>query len=574
MQARLSAQRGTGVLPFFSSPKIHMVHRTLISLASACSVFSIPALVLAANIQVTTTSGVVNTSDGLCSLAEAVTSANTQSNYGGCVRQSTSSSTESITLGAGVYTTSAALTATRTMTVQGMGSGSTTLRFSGDRGLVANPSNSTQQLFLSGLRVTPSHSGFSICVLAQSGRVALWDADLDGCSAGLLAYSGTETRSWYSKFRNGGFGALVSSGDAWLSYSEFTGNRDAGLYVSGTSSEALIYGGLVSDNEHSGLVVTYGAIATLLSVDVENNRDGGAGGGGLRVQHGAQVEIHDSTIASNTSTFGGGGLYSSYSNVEIFDSLIESNVCSGSACDGGGILCEGAGAPTGDVAVSPGVMLTDSNVTDNVTFGRGGGVAVTVQTGTNMTLFRSSLAHNAASSHGGGLYSTGQEDVIASTISGNYSGGRGGGMYHEGAGELHVYESTIAHNHGSEGGGLYVHSAGNPSQLSNIFANNTAYSGNHDLRVPPGPGISWGARMVVTDTNQLNTSQFGTLYHDDPLLSPLTMVGGHLVHLLGAGSSALNRGLDHSYAPGHLDQLGVERPVNGLLDLGAVEYVP
>ena len=189
----------------------------------------------------------------------------------------------------------------------------------------------------------------------------------------------------------------------------------------------------------------------------------------------SEVEVLNSTVTLNESIKGGGGISCEYSDVTINDSLIDGNTCTGATCNGGGIRVLGTGLH------GQGVALTDSTITDNIAEGNGGGVALMVQTGTSFSSVRSTLAFNNASLNGGGLYSLSQHNVIASTISGNVAGQIGGGIYHQGGGELHVFESTIARNHAATTGGLYVHSASNPLMFGDIIALNTANAGNRDL---------------------------------------------------------------------------------------------
>ncbi len=539
--------------------------RRLFTLTSLAGAWLSPMIAAAATINVTTTSSAINAGDGVCSLPEAVTAANTNSNYSGCTRQGTGSA-DTIRLGAGTYNAASTLSITSDVTISGAGQGSTTIALSGGSSLSIPTGASIRRLSLIGLRVTAG--GLSNCVVVSAGLATLRDATLESCYIGLQVLSGGSANATSSKFLNNVYG-ISTGGKLELLSSDVTGSAATGISV-GSTGDATIQNGYVAYNRRTGISVS-GGRASVTTTYLHSNHDDGSRGGGIRAVNGANLQVASSTIAFNESTRGGGGINSEYSEVRVSDTLIDSNFCYGSTCIGGGIRTVGSGGGVG-------FTLTDSNVVNNLSQGNGGGVGLTTLNGTAFMAVRSSISKNTASNNGGGLYSLSQEDIIASTISGNVAGQRGGGVYHEGSGELHIFESTVAFNEANETGGMYVHSAGNPMNFGNVFARNTSTVGNRDLRVPPGfPGgsFSWGTNLLLTDNTGISSAPFGAVYVvANPRLGPLTLINGRFVHPLLSGSPAIDQGFTYTNAPDGFDNVKRARPVNGRVDLGAIEFAP
>jgi hypothetical protein len=169
--------------------------------------------------------------------------------------------------------------------------------------------------------------------------------------------------------------------------------------------------------------------------------------------------------------------------------------------------------------------------------------------------------------------------LINSTVSGNeasreggrvYSGGdsMGGGIYV--SGELQLIHSTVSDNHaGKRGGGVYV--LGRMDYMNSIIANNTGSGGNCiTVMIPEGSGE---VRIGTSISNLVEGGGCDAEFSGDPRLAPLADNGGAtLTHALLPGSPAIDAAMDGTC---HLstDQRGEARPdgKDRLCDLGAYE---
>ncbi|HEX8287248.1 MAG TPA: choice-of-anchor Q domain-containing protein, partial [Pyrinomonadaceae bacterium] len=141
----------------------------------------------------------------------------------------------------------------------------------------------------------------------------------------------------------------------------------------GVNGAALIYNAananrlLISGNNQSRVFnVASSANVTLNGVTVTNGRDTGFGGGGIRSDNGANLNIINSTISDNSAPFSsGGGILSFSSNVTITNSTISGNSASSSVSGNGG----------GGIGLnSSNATITNSTIYNNSTQFRGGGI--------------------------------------------------------------------------------------------------------------------------------------------------------------------------------------------------------
>ncbi len=222
---------------------------------------------------------------------------------------------------------------------------------------------------------------------------------------------------------------------------------------------------------------------------------------------------------------------------------------------GGGIYNEGT------------MTLSNSTVSDNSADGYGGGIN---SSGTLM-VSDCTLSDNSAVKGGGGLFSDGTLTVSNSTIYGNTSVDGGGILA---TGTIAVIDSTLAYNSAFQsGGGLADVSSGKVTLGNTIIADNWVGAGYGFV----GPDID---AVVKSLGNNLISDEYGghdfapsDLLSQDPLLGPLQNNGGPTETMsLLPGSPAIDAGSNAVIPAGiTTDQRGLERTVNGTVNIGALE---
>ncbi|WP_204787576.1 Ig-like domain-containing protein, partial [Paenibacillus oryzisoli] len=207
----------------------------------------------------------------------------------------------------------------------------------------------------------------------------------------------------------------------------------------------------------------------------------GFGGGGIDGDAGTRtIEIAHSIIGDNTTSgnsFGGGAYLSGAAGgtVKLNDVVFSNNKAGVSSSatyssQGGGVFLQG------DMNLD----LSSVTVTNNTSYGLGGGMAITPETTTSrvVTITDSSFTGNKATSKSsgagseglaGGLYLGVPASISRTAISGNAADGDGGGLvvdHYFGAVSLDAV--TFAGNTGNRGGAIYVSGYKLPNLLSGI----------------------------------------------------------------------------------------------------------
>jgi len=264
----------------------------------------------------------------------------------------------------------------------------------------------------------------------------------------------------------------------------------------------------------------------------------------LDIQGNIKVTIEDLTITKgNISDAGGGGIYiDGGAEVEINRLAIKNNMTLNESINGGG----GIHLEEGSLKVINSA-INDNQAPEN----SGGGINV----------------------RSGGLL------VINSTISGNFSLGYGGGItLLPGAQPSTILNSTITNNDvylgeatGISTGASAKLTLGNSLLAGNIFSDG---SGDRDI---VGSGYSLGGNFIGRGNVEFfqdgpkPSDQIGTV--DDPIepmLGPLQDNGGPTdTHALLPGSPAMDGGEDSECEA--QDQRGVVRPLGDACDSGAFE---
>ena len=227
----------------------------------------------------------------------------------------------------------------------------------------------------------------------------------------------------------------------------------------------------------------------------------------------------------------GGGIYNSFSTVELIDSTISGNITRLWSL-GGGIYSEGGT-----------LSIIGSTVSGNSTHWDGGGL---YNSSTDLTVVNSTFSGNSNVEGGGDIYNFATATLTNTTISQNSASIFGGGFYNFG-GALRLRNTIIAGNEAPTGPDCY-----------------------DDV---PSSGYN-----LIGDTADCGfVAAPGDLVNVDPMLGPFRRDGGPTrTHALLDGSPAIDaipvaRCNDADGNPVTTDQRGLPRPQGSACDIGAYE---
>jgi predicted outer membrane repeat protein len=397
------------------------------ALALFCSV---PVLVLAppayaADIAVTTTADVVNAKDGLTSLREAVSLANT------------AGSASTIVLAPQVYTLSIC-------------GGAENANATGD---LDHTADEPLTLDGGGATITQTCAGDRILHTTHaSGSASLADLTVTGGTefvGSALAFAGDLDLTSVTASGNGvAGGSVISSDDSGfgptLDVVESTIGPNTGTGVRISFGTVTIDGSLIFQNTGRGVGLVDGALTVTDTVVTQN----GTGGVSTTGQGEGLFVLSGSTITNNDGT---GVTCSACGSLTVVDSLIKGNR-PGPSSAGGGIVVN---LDQDDEDDQPYVTITDSTVESNKRDGRGGGLGVFVlelvdeAPMAQIVITGSTFAaNNAAGSdgRGAGLYAaTGEVRVDNSTFTSNYAHTSGGAIFSS-TGEIFLRHATVSGN--------------------------------------------------------------------------------------------------------------------------------
>jgi hypothetical protein len=335
-----------------------------------------------------------------------------------------------------------------------------------------------------------------------------------------------------------------------------------------------------------GINVPIGNVS-LIDSTVAFNKTTQGEGGGIRA---LTASLTNSTVNANRAGTEGGGIFAGTAT------LTDSTVGGNTALNGGGIRAVTATLTNSTVAanravgtVLPGpiytgygaginatsVTLTNSTVRHNHSDESGGGILAWAGVGGFATLTNSTVYGNSAGGDGGGIW-TNTVTATNSTVSGNRAHGLAGGIFASGGTLLNA---TITRNSAYHAGGVYGGTFyGGVSVKNTIIAQNRNIdTGFNGYLAPGGPDV--GGNFISLGHNLIGlkngSTGFGAAgdqvgfwgFALNPRLGPLANNGGPtLTHALLSGSRAINAG-DNNGAPA-TDQRGV---VRRQVDIGAFE---
>jgi CSLREA domain-containing protein len=515
--------------------------------------------------------GVCADSNGACSLRAAITEANALTGA------------DIITLPAGTYTTTLPVTGedvnaggdfdiTSPMTINGADAGTTIIQAN------ALPDTATERVI---------H-----CVTAATA-VAINDVTIrHGNSPATTSGGGirletattnlTLNRVVVTSNRSAGSGggiSMVTSGMVLNVNDSTVSNNRAGSSVAGSTGNGAGIGVFAN--------VTVNITNTIVTGNANNSSVSNAIGGGLSISTaaavGATVTITGSTISNNSSTStleGGagiaGGIYNLQANLNIVNSRVSGNTSSFHT----GVRTFSS---TGGAANT---TITNSTISNNTATVAGGGVtnaalsslaATTTITGSTIS---DNIATDVMTSEGvsGGIENFSSQGGLAtvnatnSTISGN-DADFGGGIGCDGAGAtINLSYSTLASNTATTaGGGVHVTGDGVINLKNSIVADNSSATGPDIL----GTITSQNYNHVENIADGTFVALANDVVGSDPVLGLLANNGGPtLTHLPGRTSPVLNTiagGTSECGTTVATDQRGFTRPVGAGCEKGSVE---
>jgi CSLREA domain-containing protein len=418
------------------------------------------------------------TTNGNCTLREAIEAANTDTAVDLCAA---GSGADTVLVPAGIYTLTIApatpftnstgsLDVTEALTIEGAGAGQTTINGNGiDRALHVHSGAGT--VVISGVTVYNGNS------TAEGGGIRSEHADLILINTVVVS----------SASGNAGGGVCVVGGSLAMEggrvVSNTAGNGGGGLYV--YAADVLLAGVEVSANSATGAsgrggglrVVggTVGASVTLSGARVlTNTADVKGGGVYLDGANTAFTLTGGSAVANNRaygtgSTDGGGGVYVAGASTLLEDGRVFSNTAhrgGGAFLQAGSVLLDGgviagnvAGSRGGGLYVnSGGATLAGGEVVSNTAINGGGGVFVNLSSAFLTQTGVCTIAHNSAGASGGGVYvNSGSAALAEGPLFDNFAEPNGGGLYVHAGGATLDGTRVVSNTAKNYGGGVYVY---------------------------------------------------------------------------------------------------------------------
>lgn len=452
---------------------------------------------------VNSTSDVTNSSDGLCTLREAITAANANTASGAVVGECAAGSTsDADTIDLTGLTGSITLTSvlpnlSSDMLLNGPGPGTLTIQ-RGNLNFAVFTVSSSATAAISGLAVQGGSPSTNFGIL-NSGTLNLSDCTVSGFGRGVGNGQGTLTISncTVSGNLNGG-GISNSQGTLNLINSVVSGNDSRGAFGPGIDNSGTlnVTNSIITNNlGHNAISNGFGGTATFTNSTISNNGERGL------INHG-NLSMTGGSIVGNSN--------------------------------GGAIL--------GGIAMLNGVTVSNNSNTGGTGFG-GGGLFIN---GSAVTVINCLVTNNSTTSDGGGIRNGGgKATIINTTVSGNNSVGRGGGVNTVDGGLANFVgvNLTITGNRAGFGGGVFRESG--PMKFKNsIIAANFFQNGTSPSDIGGTVDASSSFNLVGVGgsgglSNGVNNNQVGV----NPLLGPLANNGGPtLTHALLSNSPALDAG--------------------------------
>lgn len=372
-----------------------------------------------------------------------------------------------------------------------------------------------------------------------------------------------------------------------------------GGFSSCAATEPTGFSTLLGDNSNRALFLLVSGASLLERLSITGGQVTG-NGGGLLVQGGHTVNLVNVLIFGNTATGKGGNVYVNASpgtDLMIFESSLLS---AGSATDGGGLACVGDGrvrffdsttvANNTASGKGGGVYLAASCDLELDTGGSSGGIVSNIagdvgggayiEGGAELNTFLaadglSTIEANSAGSSGGGVYVTGTGSVLRAffaRLTGNHAGGSGGGIFADDHAIAAIGRPTgvfdpcfdsvrcalIDDNSAPIGGAIFT------DDLAQVSVHGTHIEGNSSTLFNPVAMVQGGASASIRST----------VIADNDGATPITVTGAGSALTLGNVTFVHNT----NFGPGMISigtaSVGPVRILTSLFDQQGALFVP
>jgi hypothetical protein len=411
-----------------------------------------------------------------------------------------------------------------------------------------------------------------------------------------------------SRFSDNRGGIRVNFGSATITDTEFEFNQAAAITanfssltatnllvrenaagIMGIDGTIAVHDSQVRNNLGIGIRNT-GNSATGMPLTVSNTLVERNGNGGVDCQYCTNLTITGSTIVDNLPANGFGG-----SGVSFLQNLDGPTVTiTGSTISGNTATEHGGGLSINAQGVVASVTVTDTTITGNRTglFGDGGGIRAV---STDLTLVGSQIDGNFAKpdgilvgGSGGGVAMSGGGSltVTDSTIDGNFADDSGGGVSLLDVPTASFDAVSISDNvaDGFGGGGVEAVGTGTAYSFvqSTIDDNSARLAGGGIAVTTSGSGVQVLLDRSTVSNNQTTNSNGGGVFTNTPL-SSLTVrnstVTGNSTPFIGGGLAALSTGtitLDHATVVDNSasETANVRHQAGALTSFGSVIALP
>jgi|GEM_PF-3008706 len=522
-------------------------------LTALIGLFVLPA-VIAAPIQVNSIQQ-SPASGGECTLAAAITAANTDSTVDGCVA---GSGADFIFVPADNYVLSSPDNGDGGVGDNGLPAITTDITMLAARGTTSGPVieraaaadpfrilyiSSTGVLRLVGLAVRGGRvSGPGAGIFVDGGTLVIDDGAvsdneaLGGDGGSIRNNGGSVTMTKCSLTGNTAVngGGVSSNGTMVINECDLSRNAasgDGGALYNAAGTVRIDKKTLLSLNtavEDGGAIFNDGGIVSILNRTTLSKNSADANGGGIH--NSGIVSINGSTLIKNAAGLNGGGVYNSAGRVTVSVATLSWNEAGATAVGDGGAIFNASG---------------DTNVRIN-----------------------DSAIFNNTADNGGAIYTASDLALLNTTLSRNTATVSGGAIYGTSSGSTTINSTTISENAAEMGGGIFGEPSGGALGLENtILSRNTASDGSdcsgdvksqdHNLVGVGGPPCD-----IVLATHDIS---------GDAKLSKFIVdrKPGRGYFQLKVISRAIDKA-DNGTCP-QVDQIGQER-INNRCDIGAIEF--
>ncbi len=268
-----------------------------------------------------------------------------------------------------------------------------------------------------------------------------------------------------------GGGAIYAAGVMTLSGGSLSGNTASGDAGSGgaifvaENATLSVDGSSFSNNSSSraggAIESRAGSTTNLTNVTMDSNTTGAApgNGGGLHITGNGDATIVGGTFSGNVAAREGGALWNGSGSMSVTDATIQDNSANGvEADDGGGGIFNNGGI----------LIVSNTSFSGNEALGAAGsGGAILNADGGTLTVNGGTMSGNSSSRAGGAIEDVSGADTVLTltgvTLQNNATGpspGNGGGLHITGPGPAVLSGLTVTSNTAArEGGGLWNGSA-------------------------------------------------------------------------------------------------------------------